>query len=79
LVWKIINPDNSRMKFVLSLNYDWVQSDELDILTKDMNKSQFFNEKKLTNFGRNIQSTRKIGRNERCPCGSGKKYKKCCL
>lgn len=22
---------------------------------------------------------RKIGRNERCPCGSGKKYKKCCL
>ena len=22
---------------------------------------------------------RKVGRNERCPCGSGKKYKKCCL
>jgi len=22
---------------------------------------------------------RKIGRNARCPCGSGKKYKKCCL
>jgi preprotein translocase subunit SecA len=21
---------------------------------------------------------RKIGRNEPCPCGSGKKYKKCC-
>ena len=21
---------------------------------------------------------RKIGRNELCPCGSGKKYKKCC-
>ena len=21
---------------------------------------------------------RKIGRNEMCPCGSGKKYKKCC-
>ena len=20
-----------------------------------------------------------IGRNDRCPCGSGKKYKKCCL
>ena len=20
----------------------------------------------------------KIGRNEKCPCGSGKKYKKCC-
>ena len=21
----------------------------------------------------------KIGRNEKCPCGSGKKYKMCCL
>jgi hypothetical protein len=25
------------------------------------------------------QSSKKIGRNEACPCGSGKKYKKCCL
>ena len=24
------------------------------------------------------RETRKIGRNEQCPCGSGKKYKKCC-
>ena len=23
-------------------------------------------------------STKKIGRNEICPCGSGKKYKNCC-
>lgn len=23
--------------------------------------------------------TKKIGRNDPCPCGSGKKYKKCCL
>jgi uncharacterized protein YecA (UPF0149 family) len=23
--------------------------------------------------------TKKIGRNAPCPCGSGKKYKKCCL
>ena len=22
---------------------------------------------------------KKIGRNEMCPCGSGKKFKKCCL
>jgi len=21
----------------------------------------------------------KIGRNDKCPCGSGKKYKKCCI
>tara|TARA_R100000458_G_C8277761_1_gene253412 strand:+ start:5447 stop:5668 length:222 start_codon:yes stop_codon:yes gene_type:complete len=24
-------------------------------------------------------ATKKIGRNEPCPCDSGKKYKKCCL
>jgi hypothetical protein len=26
-----------------------------------------------------IQSGNKVGRNDPCPCGSGKKYKKCCL
>lgn len=26
-----------------------------------------------------LLSKRKIGRNDPCPCGSGKKYKKCCL
>ena len=26
----------------------------------------------------NLSSSRKIGRNDPCPCGSGKKYKKCC-
>ena len=25
------------------------------------------------------RSTPKVGRNDPCPCGSGKKYKKCCL
>jgi preprotein translocase subunit SecA len=24
-------------------------------------------------------SNRRVGRNEPCPCGSGKKYKQCCL
>nr|PZN77270.1 MAG: hypothetical protein DIU57_16685 [Pseudomonadota bacterium] len=26
-----------------------------------------------------VRSSPKIGRNDPCPCGSGKKYKKCCL
>ena len=26
-----------------------------------------------------IRVSKKIGRNELCPCGSGKKYKKCCI
>ena len=28
---------------------------------------------------KSTEKKRKIGRNEPCPCGSGKKYKKCCL
>jgi len=26
-----------------------------------------------------VRKHKKIGRNDPCPCGSGKKYKKCCL
>jgi preprotein translocase subunit SecA len=29
--------------------------------------------------GPTARTTVKIGRNDPCPCGSGKKYKKCCL
>ncbi|MBQ7822482.1 MAG: SEC-C domain-containing protein, partial [Clostridia bacterium] len=25
-----------------------------------------------------VRSAAKVGRNDPCPCGSGKKYKKCC-
>ena len=32
----------------------------------------------ISNKNSNIKSTKKVGRNEPCPCGSGKKYKKCC-
>lgn len=26
-----------------------------------------------------VKKTNKVGRNDPCPCGSGKKYKNCCL
>ncbi len=33
-----------------------------------------------TNSNRNVlPSLPRVGRNDPCPCGSGKKYKKCCL
>ena len=32
-----------------------------------------------TRLSRDTGRKRKIGRNDPCPCGSGKKYKKCCL
>jgi SWIM/SEC-C metal-binding protein len=32
----------------------------------------------LLNWPKPIETQNKVGRNEPCPCGSGKKYKKCC-
>ena len=32
----------------------------------------------LLNTPKTVIAERKVGRNEPCPCGSGKKYKKCC-
>ena len=34
--------------------------------------------KKTENENKNVSSKRKIQRNEKCPCNSGKKYKHCC-
>lgn len=38
---------------------------------------------KRNNVGVNVRdgsvSQRKVGRNEKCPCGSGLKYKRCCI
>lgn len=41
-------------------------------------QSAFFEEHIPEDIG-TIKNVQKIGRNEPCPCGSGKKYKKCCL
>lgn len=40
--------------------------------------SENFYKNKSTYYSEPIVKKRKIGRNEPCPCGSGKKYKKCC-
>jgi SWIM/SEC-C metal-binding protein len=32
----------------------------------------------LLNTPKTVKVEKKIGRNDPCPCGSGKKYKKCC-
>ena len=43
---------------------------------KDKKKLKFFNS---DNFTLEQLERKKVGRNEVCPCGSGKKFKKCCL
>ena len=51
---------------------DWLYGLEQwsDLLTSERRKKQ-----KLSGT---IVKGKKIGRNDPCPCGSGKKYKKCC-
>lgn len=57
------NPIEEKIKFVVMSDEKWVYSKEKG-------------ERIVANLkNKNI----KIGRNEQCPCGSGKKYKKCCI
>ena len=46
-----------------------------DILPEDKRKELC---KKQKNSGTIHNENRKVGRNDPCPCGSGKKYKQCC-
>lgn len=47
---------------------------EQNILKNILYDEQFIEENSVP-----VSSLAKVGRNEPCPCGSGKKYKKCCL
>ncbi|MBQ8949885.1 MAG: SEC-C domain-containing protein [Eubacterium sp.] len=61
---------------MVSCNAEWLytlpQWDE--IFTKDEQKELYREEKS----SHTIVKPAKVGRNDPCPCGSGKKYKKCC-
>ncbi len=50
--------------------------------TMDMAPEKVFSLRELSTPDNDItfrRSVEKVGRNEPCPCGSGKKYKKCCI
>jgi hypothetical protein len=68
-----IFPDQ-RLRFGLNLHYKWEQSAKMDAETRGMKEP-----KKITNLLASEFQTGKVGRNQPCPCGSGLKYKKCCL
>lgn len=70
-----IVPQNLALKFVLSLEYKWEYSQDMQNAVKNFN-----NYKTIINCSTiQVEKQRKIGRNESCPCGSGLKYKKCCI
>ena len=70
-----LRPIDQALRFGLNLDFPWEQDGKMDALTKNMGKPGNF--KALL---REVVKVRtKVGRNDPCPCGSGKKYKKCGL
>ena len=49
-----------------------LSSEEIIFLLNQTDSFREVNEREISN------DNKKIGRNEKCPCGSGKKYKHCC-
>lgn len=45
-----------------------------NLLTEEKRKDLYLSQKKSNT----VVKDKKVGRNDPCPCGSGKKYKKCC-
>jgi hypothetical protein len=68
-----LGPDQS-LRFGLQLEFPWVQDDHLDQLMERLPKHTV---RPAADLG--ARRGRKIRRNALCPCGSGKKYKRCCL
>ena len=65
-----------RMKEVAAIfkKNDWQFTIELEPdKPEDINDLEL-----LLNPPKTVIADKKVGRNEPCPCGSGKKYKKCC-
>ncbi|WP_373543973.1 SEC-C metal-binding domain-containing protein [Chamaesiphon sp.] len=69
-----LDPQSTKIKFVLKLDNEWKYSEEMEAIVKNRLKPQ-----RTINFSQKAEARKKVGRNEPCNCGSGKKYKKCCL
>lgn len=55
---------------------DWLYGlPEWDALLSEERRKELYREQKSSTT---IVKPKKVGRNDPCPCGSGKKYKKCC-
>lgn len=56
---------------------DWLyELPQWDALLTEESRKELYREQKKS--GTVVRSEKKVGRNDPCPCGSGKKYKQCC-
>lgn len=72
----IIDPLTGTIIELCIIDSEWKQSDAMDNALK---KTEKFNNNTLTQTSNRKNYKKDLGRNEKCRCGSGKKYKKCCL
>lgn len=63
-------------KNMVEANADWLYNlpQWESLLTEERRKELYLEQKK----SKTVVKDKKISRNDPCPCGSGKKYKKCC-
>ena len=69
----VLGPADGHIRSAISINRKWEHNREMDGILSKMPKQA------PVKFEEFTRARKKVGRNERCPCGSGKKYKICCL
>lgn len=74
----LIEPVYSKKDELLSVSFEQISLKE--ITESELQRLQELSEKlRSDRLEKRKRTSKKIGRNESCPCGSGKKYKRCCL
>ena len=64
-------------KNMVAAKADWLYGlEEWNSIFTEEEKDQYYKEQKRSQTF--VRSEKKVGRNDPCPCGSGKKYKHCC-
>lgn len=69
----LLDPSTGRPRSAVAIQEDWKPDPQMDAALS------VWSVRPLVPISEIAKKPRKIGRNDPCPCGSGKKYKKCCL
>lgn len=69
----ILNPNNYRIRHALVLDVPWEPTPTIEKILSTLPR------RRPVPLGEVEGGSTKVGRNASCPCGSGLKYKKCCL
>lgn len=73
-----LTPGDAQLRFGLHLSDPWEQDDAMEVATANM-LEPMPPELAYERAFRGGRMRPKVGRNDPCPCGSGRKYKKCCI